>query len=142
MAVFSPLFLSQPSLNTPKMTVKSLAVLNKSYKMRDPSEMKKEQTRLFRQLPSGLNMEVIEQKGLVFADKKIIETQEAVKTHLWFLFMEVTMLLGAGQSTGCLSFQGLVLIAMLLACWVRSVSFLSLSHKCLIFEFLVFQLLL
>nr|ABK95434.1 unknown [Populus trichocarpa] len=33
--------------------------------------------------------------------------------------MEVTMLLGAGQSTGCLSFQGLVLIAMLLACWVR-----------------------
>ena len=89
MAVFSPLFLSQPSLNTPKMTVKSLAVLNKSYKMRVPYEMKKEQTRLFRQLPSGLNMEVIEQKGLVFADKKIIETQEAVKTHLWFLFMEV-----------------------------------------------------
>jgi len=89
MAVFSPLFLSQPSLNTPKMTVKSLAVLNKSYKMRVPYKMKKEQTRLFRQLPSGLNMEVIEQKGLVFADKKIIETQEAVKTHLWFLFMEV-----------------------------------------------------
>ncbi|KAJ6861300.1 hypothetical protein NC651_037397 [Populus alba x Populus x berolinensis] len=66
MAVFSPLFLSQPSLYTPKMTVKSLAVLNKSYKMR----MKKEQTRLFRQLPSGLNMEVIEQKGLVLADKE------------------------------------------------------------------------
>ncbi|KAG6741982.1 hypothetical protein POTOM_055264 [Populus tomentosa] len=52
------------------MTVKSLAVLNKSYKMRVPCEMKKEQTRLFRQLPSGLNMEVIEQKDLVLADKE------------------------------------------------------------------------
>ncbi|XP_011021252.1 PREDICTED: uncharacterized protein LOC105123378 [Populus euphratica] len=73
------------------MTVKSLAVLNKSYRMRGPYEMKKEQTRLFRQLPSGLNMEVIEQKGLVFTDKKIIETQETAKrTHLWFLFMELS----------------------------------------------------
>ena len=38
--------------------------------MQVPYELKQGQTRLFHQLPSGLNMEVIEQKGLVLEDKE------------------------------------------------------------------------
>ncbi|KAA8530578.1 hypothetical protein F0562_005287 [Nyssa sinensis] len=42
----------------------SRAVLNRDYKMRVPYELKQGQSRLFHELPSGLNMEVIFQKGL------------------------------------------------------------------------------
>ncbi|KAJ9147349.1 hypothetical protein P3X46_029523 [Hevea brasiliensis] len=58
----SLLSLFQPNLSSP---IRPLAVLNKSRKMRIPYELKQGQTRLFYQLPSGLNMEVIEQKGIV-----------------------------------------------------------------------------
>ncbi|KAH7556877.1 hypothetical protein JRO89_XS11G0006000 [Xanthoceras sorbifolium] len=47
----------------PKMTVKPLAVLNRPQRLCVPFELKQGQTRLFHQLPSGLNMEVIEQKS-------------------------------------------------------------------------------
>ncbi|KAL5811634.1 hypothetical protein ACOSQ3_026584 [Xanthoceras sorbifolium] len=48
----------------PKMTVKPLAVLNRPQRLCVPFELKQGQTRLFHQLPSGLNMEVIEQKSV------------------------------------------------------------------------------
>ncbi|XP_058009326.1 uncharacterized protein LOC110661119 isoform X2 [Hevea brasiliensis] len=60
----SLLSLFRPNLTSRKMTVKPLAVLNKSRKTRIPYELKRGQNRLFHQLPSGLNMEVIEQKGI------------------------------------------------------------------------------
>ncbi|KAI9161535.1 hypothetical protein LWI28_018385 [Acer negundo] len=41
----------------PNVTVKPLAVLNKPKKLCVPFELKQGQTRLFHQLPSGLNME-------------------------------------------------------------------------------------
>lgn len=48
-----------------KMTIRPRAVLKKaSYKMRVPYELKLGQSRLFHELPSGLKMEVIFQKGL------------------------------------------------------------------------------
>uniref|UniRef100_A0A6N2LBG5 AB hydrolase-1 domain-containing protein n=1 Tax=Salix viminalis TaxID=40686 RepID=A0A6N2LBG5_SALVM len=71
MAAFSLLSLFHPDPSIPKMITKPLAVLNKAYKMQVPYELKQGQKRLFHQLPSGLNMEVIEQKGLVLADKEI-----------------------------------------------------------------------
>nr|XP_043606767.1 uncharacterized protein LOC122578795 [Erigeron canadensis] len=40
------------------------AILNKDYKMKVPYTLKQGQSRKFHQLPSGLNMEVIYQKGL------------------------------------------------------------------------------
>lgn len=43
-----------------------------------------------------------------------------MKTHLLFSSMEATMLLGAGLSTGFLSFRLLGMIAMQLACWVST----------------------
>ncbi|KAK3036568.1 hypothetical protein RJ639_031009 [Escallonia herrerae] len=46
------------------MVVMPRAALNRDYKMRVPYELKQRQTRLFHELPSGLNMEVIVQKGL------------------------------------------------------------------------------
>ncbi|XP_031280547.1 uncharacterized protein LOC116139006 isoform X1 [Pistacia vera] len=49
-------------LTFPKTTVKPFAVLNQTHKMRVPFELKQGQNRRFHQLPSGLNMEVIEQK--------------------------------------------------------------------------------
>ena len=70
MAAFSLLSLFHPNPSIPKMTTKPLAVLNKAYKMQVPYELKQGQTRIFHQLPSGLNMEVIEQKGRVLADKE------------------------------------------------------------------------
>ncbi|KAJ6926584.1 40s ribosomal protein s7 [Populus alba x Populus x berolinensis] len=70
MAAFSLLSLFHPNPSIPKMTTKPLSVLNKAYKMQVPYELKQGQTRLFHQLPSGLNMEVIEQKGRVLADKE------------------------------------------------------------------------
>lgn len=51
-----------------KMTVKPLAVLNKAHKMRVPFELKQGQTRVSHQLPSGLNIEVIEQKSVTSKD--------------------------------------------------------------------------
>lgn len=63
----SLLSLHSPSVLQPKpspprmMTLNSIATLGKSYKMRVPYELKQGQTRLFHQLPSGLQMEVIEQ---------------------------------------------------------------------------------
>ncbi|KAJ8761165.1 hypothetical protein K2173_001221 [Erythroxylum novogranatense] len=53
----------QPNLHVPRTTIKPIALLNKTQKMRVPYELKEGQTRLFHKLPSGLNMEVIEQKG-------------------------------------------------------------------------------
>ncbi|KAF9684119.1 hypothetical protein SADUNF_Sadunf04G0084700 [Salix dunnii] len=70
MAAISLLSLFHPDPSIPKMATKPLAVLNKAYKMQVPYELKQGQTRLFHQLPSGLNMEVIEQKGLVLEDKE------------------------------------------------------------------------
>ncbi|KAJ0099833.1 hypothetical protein Patl1_21447 [Pistacia atlantica] len=52
----------QSHLTFPKTTVKPFAVLNQTHKMRVPFELKQGQNRRFHQLPSGLNMEVIEQK--------------------------------------------------------------------------------
>ncbi|XP_012077984.2 uncharacterized protein LOC105638736 isoform X2 [Jatropha curcas] len=59
----SLLCLFQPNFSLPKKTVKPHSVLHKSSKMRVPYELKQGQNRLFHQLPSGLNMEVIEQKA-------------------------------------------------------------------------------
>ncbi|KAJ6936230.1 hypothetical protein NC652_011075 [Populus alba x Populus x berolinensis] len=70
MAAFSLLSQFHPNPSIPKTTTKPLAVLNKAYKMQAPYELKQGQTRLFHQLPSGLNMEVIEQKGCVLADEE------------------------------------------------------------------------
>lgn len=55
----------QPNLCFPKMTVGPRAVLERAQKMRVPYTLKQGQSRLFHQLPSGLNMEVIAQKGVV-----------------------------------------------------------------------------
>lgn len=51
----------QSHLALPKTTVKPFAVLNKADKMRIPFQLKQGQNRRYHQLPSGLNMEVIEQ---------------------------------------------------------------------------------
>ncbi|CAN4079967.1 unnamed protein product [Withania somnifera] len=44
------------------------AVLTRDYKMKVPYELKQGQSRLFHKLPSGLNMEVLYQKGLGYSD--------------------------------------------------------------------------
>ncbi|TXG70091.1 hypothetical protein EZV62_005026 [Acer yangbiense] len=64
--------------NFPNVTVKPLAVLDKPKKLCVPFELKQGQTRLFHQLPSGLNMEVIEQKSVKNKDpdEKMRETSE------------------------------------------------------------------
>ncbi|XVF71629.1 hypothetical protein PTKIN_Ptkin12aG0054500 [Pterospermum kingtungense] len=49
--------------HTPLMTLKPFAVLNKPHKMRVPYELKNGQSRIYHQLPYGLNMEVIVQKN-------------------------------------------------------------------------------
>ncbi|KAF3962037.1 hypothetical protein CMV_013402 [Castanea mollissima] len=59
--------LSQPNFCLPRRAKKPRAVLNRTQKMQVPYELKQGQTRLFHKLPSGLNMEVIVQKGV--ADK-------------------------------------------------------------------------
>ncbi|KAK1357503.1 AB hydrolase-1 domain-containing protein [Heracleum sosnowskyi] len=51
----------------PRMTIIPRATLNRDYKMRVPYELKQGQSRLFHQLPSGLNMEVIYQKAWCWA---------------------------------------------------------------------------
>ncbi|KAK4602132.1 hypothetical protein RGQ29_011264 [Quercus rubra] len=60
--------LSQPNLCFPGRTKKPRAVLSRTQKMLVPYELKQGQTRLFHKLPSGLNMEVIVQKGVVEKD--------------------------------------------------------------------------
>ncbi|XP_050269782.1 uncharacterized protein LOC126713886 [Quercus robur] len=60
--------LSQPNLCFPRRTKKPQAVLSRTQKMQVPYELKQGQTRLFHKLPSGLNMEVIVQKGVVDKD--------------------------------------------------------------------------
>ncbi|XVE72071.1 hypothetical protein DITRI_Ditri11bG0009300 [Diplodiscus trichospermus] len=51
--------------HTPKLTLQPSAVLDKPKKMRVPYVLKQGQSRIFHQLPSGLNMEVIVQKSSV-----------------------------------------------------------------------------
>ncbi|XP_015583720.1 uncharacterized protein LOC8263602 isoform X3 [Ricinus communis] len=75
MAASSLLSLFKPNLSASKRTIKPLAVLNNSPKMRVPYELKHGQTRLFHQLPSGLNMEVIEQKCNKDPDKRSSESE-------------------------------------------------------------------
>lgn len=60
------------SIPSTKITKMPQAILNKEYKMKVPYKLKQGQSRIFHQLPSGLNMEVIYQKGLQNknADKK------------------------------------------------------------------------
>ncbi|KAK2986799.1 hypothetical protein RJ640_011024, partial [Escallonia rubra] len=57
-----------PNVSCTRMAVMPRAALNRDYKMRVPYELKQGQTRLFHELPSGLNMEVIVQKGLNLKD--------------------------------------------------------------------------
>ncbi|KAF5457454.1 hypothetical protein F2P56_021554 [Juglans regia] len=78
--------LPQPRLRFPKMTIKPRAVLSRAHKMRVPYELKQGQTRLFHQLPSGLNMEAIVQKAVVDKDpnekmERNIENQSLVFVH-------------------------------------------------------------
>ncbi|KAJ4825603.1 hypothetical protein Tsubulata_022674 [Turnera subulata] len=77
MAAASLISFLRPNLSSRKITTRPLAVLNKTPKMRVPYELKQGQARLFHQLPSGLNMEVIEQKGVapVVTDKKSSEIE-------------------------------------------------------------------
>lgn len=56
---FSPSFAPRSIFKTPQ------AVLHEARKMRVTYELKQGQSRLFHELPSGLNMEVIVQKGVV-----------------------------------------------------------------------------
>lgn len=51
------------SFSTPKMHINPQYVLSRDYKMGALYHLKQGQTRLFHKLPSGLNMEVISQKG-------------------------------------------------------------------------------
>lgn len=52
-----------PKIRTPKPICKTNAELIRPQKMRVPFKLKDEQNRMFHQLPSGLQMEVIVQKG-------------------------------------------------------------------------------
>lgn len=56
------------NIHCTRMPVMSRAALNRDYKMRVPYELKQGQCRLFHELPSGLSMEVIFQKGLKLKD--------------------------------------------------------------------------
>ena len=55
--------LFRPKIPTPKSTFTPNAELFRPHKMRVPFKLKDEQNRIFHQLPSGLQMEVIVQKG-------------------------------------------------------------------------------
>ncbi|KAI3699450.1 hypothetical protein L2E82_43775 [Cichorium intybus] len=52
------------SIPTTRITKMPHAILNKEYKMKAPYKLNQGQSRIFHELPSGLNMEVIYQKGL------------------------------------------------------------------------------
>ncbi|KAI3502918.1 hypothetical protein L1887_31318 [Cichorium endivia] len=52
------------SIPTARITKMPYAILNKEYKMKAPYKLNQGQSRIFHELPSGLNMEVIYQKGL------------------------------------------------------------------------------
>lgn len=67
----------QANLSTSRVTVKPRAALHGAQRMRVPYELKQEQSRLFHQLPSGLNMEVIVQKGV--AEKESAEKESDEK---------------------------------------------------------------
>nr|XP_009766831.1 PREDICTED: uncharacterized protein LOC104218128 isoform X2 [Nicotiana sylvestris]XP_016447352.1 PREDICTED: uncharacterized protein LOC107772369 isoform X2 [Nicotiana tabacum] len=57
-----------PKFPQTRLTTRTRAVLTRDYKMKVPYELKQGQSRLFHKLPSGLNMEVLYQKGLQFSD--------------------------------------------------------------------------
>ncbi|KAK9064945.1 hypothetical protein SSX86_016328 [Deinandra increscens subsp. villosa] len=52
------------SMPSAKITKMPHAVFNKEYKMKVPYKLKQGQSRIFHQLPSGLNMEIIFQEGV------------------------------------------------------------------------------
>ncbi|XP_008444432.3 uncharacterized protein LOC103487757 [Cucumis melo] len=58
-----PISLFRPKIPTPKSSFTPNAELIRPQKMRVPFKLKDEQNRIFHQLPSGLQMEVIVQKG-------------------------------------------------------------------------------
>ncbi|XP_015881335.3 uncharacterized protein LOC107417246 isoform X2 [Ziziphus jujuba] len=71
-----------PILSSPIITIKPRAVLNEARKMRVPYELKQGQSRLFHELPSGLNMEVIMQKGAADErNKRKIENPPLIFVH-------------------------------------------------------------
>ncbi|KAK6255721.1 hypothetical protein SCA6_017026 [Theobroma cacao] len=67
--------------STPKMTFQPFAILNKTQKMRVPYELKQGQARIFHQLPSGLNMEVIVQKSVKEKDPDETKSPPLVFIH-------------------------------------------------------------
>ncbi|EOY04180.1 Alpha/beta-Hydrolases superfamily protein [Theobroma cacao] len=67
--------------STPKMTFQPFAILNKTQKMRVPYELKQGQARIFHQLPSGLNMEVIVQKSVKEKDPDETKSPTLVFVH-------------------------------------------------------------
>lgn len=141
----------QPNLSSRRITIKPLAVLNKSHKMRIPYELKQGQTRFFHQLPSGLNIEVIEQKGTVGnsntdTDKRSSENPPLVFVHgsyhaawcwaeHWFPFFS-----SCGYDCYALSLLGQVIyLFVYFAKWLFN-SYLHLSLSCLFAPFLCFGL--
>ncbi|XP_034208636.1 uncharacterized protein LOC117622167 isoform X2 [Prunus dulcis] len=75
----------QANLSTSRVTVKPRAALHGAQRMRVPYELKQEQSRLFHQLPSGLNMEVIVQKGV--AEKESDEKKERTSENPPLVFV-------------------------------------------------------
>ncbi|PON87864.1 Alpha/beta hydrolase fold [Trema orientale] len=73
------------NLSSTRISTKPRAVLDRASKMGVPYGLKKGQSRLFHELPSGLNMEVIVQKGAVDKDpdgkKQRIENPPLVFVH-------------------------------------------------------------
>ncbi|KAI3824206.1 hypothetical protein L1987_05656 [Smallanthus sonchifolius] len=66
-----------------KITKMPQAVLNKEHKMKVPYKLKQGQSRIFHELPSGLNMEVIYQKGVrtKTLDEKLLNPPPLVFVH-------------------------------------------------------------
>ncbi|XP_008244514.1 PREDICTED: uncharacterized protein LOC103342657 [Prunus mume] len=75
----------QTNLSTSRVTVKPRAALHGAQRMRVPYELKQEQSRLFHHLPSGLNMEVIVQKGV--AEKESDEKKERTSENPPLVFV-------------------------------------------------------
>ncbi|XP_022927237.1 uncharacterized protein LOC111434144 isoform X2 [Cucurbita moschata] len=63
LASIHPIALLRPKIPTPKPTFRPNAQLLRPHKMRVPFKLKDQQNRIFHELPSGLQMEVIVQKG-------------------------------------------------------------------------------
>lgn len=53
-----------PSISISNVSRKPVAVLSRDKKMRVPYDLKQRQSRIFHELPSGLSLEVIVQKGV------------------------------------------------------------------------------